>query len=36
MLFDLQHDLSVGDTFRIELWFAESDNLNVEVEVREP
>ena len=36
MLFDLQRDLRVGDTFRIELWFSESDNLAMEVEVREP
>jgi copper(I)-binding protein len=36
MLFDLQRDLEVGDTFRITLQFAESDNLTVEVEVREP
>jgi copper(I)-binding protein len=36
MLFDLQRDLQVGDRFSIELWFAESDNLTVEVEVREP
>jgi periplasmic copper chaperone A len=36
MLFDLQRNLNVGDTFRIELWFAESDNLTVVVEVREP
>jgi copper(I)-binding protein len=36
MLFDLQRDLEVDDRFRIELWFAESDNSTVEVEVREP
>jgi copper(I)-binding protein len=36
MLFDLPRDLRVGDRFRIELRFAESDNLTVEVEVREP
>ena len=36
MLFDLQRDLKVGDRFRVELWFAESYNLTVEVEVREP
>lgn len=36
MLFDLQRDLKLGDRFSIELWFGESDNLTVEVEVREP
>ena len=36
MLFDLQRNLSVGDTFRVQLWFAKSDSLTVEVEVREP
>jgi copper(I)-binding protein len=36
MLVDLQRDLKVGDRFTVELWFLQSDNLSVEVEVREP
>jgi copper(I)-binding protein len=36
MLFDLQRALRVGDRFRLALRFVESENLVVEVEVREP